>query len=741
MAKSSIFFDTPEAYNRNYDFLKYAVNDYTLYLCKLTGKSDSVVRPKVENYLKNHETLKLINPKVCYLERMENGDREQRVKPFSVYLKEIENRNLILSPSMIAYKHPDQEKSMLAESTEKRVDLRSAEKHKQQQAKAVGDVVGYQFYNGSQTSRKVSINSISGATMSPHNAYYNKTAHTSMTSTCRITTAHANANNERLLAGNRHFDNIAKALENLVNTCNLLDRTLVSKAIREFNLHIPSVEEVMYAVLRSTRLYVVSSDGEREIYRFVKTMDGVERAAWLYNGDFYHMGKYNPDFMRAWIAETIQVDYSVTVQDPVEVVKNMPSSMFELAAVVSQELFIDKELLNDEGKPTTYSLKDLKEKRPERYMAFAKTVISCSGSMYRRKSIIDAFLKNDCSPAYIGYLPTMIRRCVLGSDTDSSMATGQHWTKWYTNSTKFDEKASKVLASMVYFSCETLVHYLAIFSGNMNIPNNYLYNIGMKNEYMYAAYIRSCAAKHYYSDIKVCEGVVYPKVDFDVKGVQLIAGKLPPDMQKALQDLQKDILSKIGDGIEPPVADYVYQIADLEQKIIHELKTGHVERLKFEKIKREEEYSDPRSQTWFYHDLWENMFASKYGKAPEPPYLGVSLKLDAENKTKINNYLDSLPPRMATSLRNHFGKWNKEPKLSRVILPLEIVRNKGVPSELYPILSVREIILKTLQPFYQTMETIGVYVYKNDNDKITMFSDIVPKEHTEAYIAELKQVA
>lgn len=743
---SSIFFDGPEAYNREYDFVNYAIQDYSNYISKLLRLPFDTAKAKVKEIFNNHEKLKLINPKVRYLERLDNGDRVPVVEPFSTYFKKIQDRKYILSPSMIAYASPEEEEAKLAVSTAKRLALRKKEKNLQQDYKALGDIPKFLFYNGSQTSRKISVNSISGATLSPHNAYYNPSAHTTMTSTCRITTAHANANNERLLGGNRHFDTIPKALENIINTCSLIDRSKLQKAIGEFNLHIPSVEEMMVAVLRSTRMYLMDPEGEREIYRLVKTLDPLERAGWCYSGDLYHVMKFNPSFMREWFDDAIAVDFTIKVEDPKHVIKNMPSSMFELAAVISQELFIDRDIVDEKGKPKTYTLKTLEEERPERYLAFAQTIISCVGAMHKRLSFINAFLKNDCAPAYVGYLPSMTRRVVLGSDTDSSMATGQHWTKWYTGEAKFDKIASKALAVVVYFSSETLVHYLAHFSANMNIPKQYLYRIAMKNEFMYTAYVRSTAAKHYYSNVKVCEGVVYPEEEFDVKGVQLIAGKLPKDMQKELQTLQQDILENIGAGRSVPVRKYAYKIASLEQQLIQELKAGHVDRLRFEKVKSEAEYSDPGSQTWFYHDLWNNVFAGKYGEAPQPPYLGVSLTVGMKTKTKFMNWIESIDdPAMKLAVRNHWNKWSKKPGLERILLPLENVNKHGIPVEIQPALSTREIVLKTMQPFYLTMETIGAHVYRNKGENITLFSDLIQPEALavieEQVYNDLKQAA
>lgn len=724
----SLFFDSPEAYSRDYNFTKYAVDDYTLYLHKLTGEPIESLRTTVQQALKNDNELKLINPTISYLERMENGDREVIEEPFSVFLKKVEQRNLIMSPSMICYDHTDDNPSELAISTQNRLDLRDSDKSQQKKAKAVNNIPEFLFYFGSQTSRKVSVNSISGATLSPHNAYYNKSAHTTMTSMCRITTAYASANNERLLGGNRHFDSIAKAMENIVNVINLIDLNNVQAAIDEYNLHIVTVEEMMVAILRSTRMYLNSQEGEREIYRLVKSLTPLERTAWTYCGDLYHFTKYNDNWTRQLIHDAINPDYTVEVYgigDAQNIIKNMPSSVFELAAVIGQDLFSDPNLLNEKGEVTTYDLGGLKDQRPERYIMFAQIVINVCAAFQKRKTFIDAFLKNECAPAYVGYLPTMMRRVVLGSDTDSSMATGQHWTKWYTGTTKFDELASKVLAVMVYLTSETLVHYLAQFSANVNVAKRHLYRTAMKNEFMYEVYIRSTASKHYYSYVKVCEGVVYLKPEFDVKGVQLIAGKLPKKMRDRLEAMQRDILETIGRGELLPLRKYVQQVADYEKEILEGLIIGDCSNLKLVKIKTEEEYSNPKSQEWFYHDLYESVFAPKYGAAPPLPYMGVSLTISVNNQTQFKDWLSKVEdPRIRDGIVNHWRKWEKAmDKLARIILPVDNVKATGIPVEILTATSEREITLRTMQPFYLTLESIGFYLYRDANQRITLASD------------------
>jgi hypothetical protein len=57
---------------------------------------------------------------------------------------------------------------------------------------------------------------MSGAMSSPSTPLHNKTGHSTLTSGCRNTTSFSNANNEKILTGNRHYYNVNIILNNLV---------------------------------------------------------------------------------------------------------------------------------------------------------------------------------------------------------------------------------------------------------------------------------------------------------------------------------------------------------------------------------------------------------------------------------------------------------------------------------------------------------------------------------------------
>jgi hypothetical protein len=214
------------------------------------------------------------------------------------------------------------------------------------------------------------------------------------------------------------------------------------------------------------------------------------------------------------------------------------------------------------------------------------------------------------------------------------------------------------------------------------------------------------------------------KPDFDVKGVQLIAGKLPKYIQDQLKWLQQDILRRNAIGELLPLREYCEMVAKLELEILHSVEKGDASLLKTEKIKTYEEYSDPRSQTWFYHDLWESVFAKHYKEAPQPPYIGVSLSVGLGSKGKFNRWVESLPERMGTEVKKHWAKWDKsDTKLERIVLPLEVTQQTGIPKEINEVLSYREVIHNTLHPFYMTLEGIGYYIYQNKGEQISLISD------------------
>ena len=191
--------------------------------------------------------------------------------------------------------------SYISEYVDHQIPKRKKLKKLQFQKKQEGDKVGEAFANNGQNNIKRSINSISGASSIVSTPIYMASMHPILTSTCRMTSGYANANNEKLLGGNRHYHNPDITINNLCVLTYRIDEDKIEKFLNDNNLYVPTAEELFEDILNSTRLYWRWSEKEQIILEFLKKCNREQRASIAFTYDMYLMRKYNPEFMKKFI--------------------------------------------------------------------------------------------------------------------------------------------------------------------------------------------------------------------------------------------------------------------------------------------------------------------------------------------------------------------------------------------------------------------------------------------------------
>src|ERR1035437_1349557 len=198
----------------------------------------------VTNIVKNNVTGKIKDPKVVYLQRKENGDREKLETTLNTYINESLANHELISPTLTTYLNPKIKKSILVENIEYKIKLRGVAKKAMFAADASGDIFTKSLMDKEQTNHKLSNNALSGAHVSASTPMFNKTAHSTLTSTCRSTSGYGNANNEKLLSGNRHYWSPSSVLNNIVSILSNTDYELLDKTMSKYIIHYPSVREI-----------------------------------------------------------------------------------------------------------------------------------------------------------------------------------------------------------------------------------------------------------------------------------------------------------------------------------------------------------------------------------------------------------------------------------------------------------------------------------------------------------------
>ena len=224
-----------QEYGRDLNILERYYQDTARYLALETGRShDECYQWVKETTHPSSGKLPLKDPKVLSLKRDKPGERDKWETTFLGYLQKVNNENLIISPTLAAYRHPDQHESILAKYIRKNVDKRNAVKKKKFQSTMAGNDAEAGFYDILQSTFKIKNNSVSGGHASAFTPLYNKSTHSTLTSTCRSATGYANANNERFLYGNRHYYDVDVAIQNIISIINNSDYKTIAEAVEKY---------------------------------------------------------------------------------------------------------------------------------------------------------------------------------------------------------------------------------------------------------------------------------------------------------------------------------------------------------------------------------------------------------------------------------------------------------------------------------------------------------------------------
>ncbi len=163
-------------------------------------------------------------------------------------MKDVLQKRRIMSPSMAIYYPPSEKKSIVAKFVRENVALRGKAKKEMFAADRAGNKVLEAIKDGEQGSYKTSNNSLSGAQNSKFTPLWLRSAHSSLTSTCRTSAAYANANNEKLQHGNRHYYTPESVTENIVAIIYQTDFVALEATMNRYRLHVPTVEDCWNAI-------------------------------------------------------------------------------------------------------------------------------------------------------------------------------------------------------------------------------------------------------------------------------------------------------------------------------------------------------------------------------------------------------------------------------------------------------------------------------------------------------------
>ena len=685
-----------EAYKRDIDILRHYVDDAATYLQISTGQPREECLAFIQRNLQPGGKFEFQDPPVRYLQRQDNGDRAEKQTTLRQYLQTSIDEGELIAPTFTTYVNPQQTKSVLVDFIDENIAVRSKAKKEMFKAKMEGNELLSLLKKLEQGNKKISNNSMSGAHVSNSTPLYNKTSHSTLTSNCRSTSGYGNANNEKLLCGNRHYWNPKIALNNIVSIVNHTDYAVLEAAMTAFGIRHPSVDETMECITYSTNLYWRNKEAMAQILDLVERLTPIQRSAFVYTGDLYHLAKYNDALVRGFITR-LSSQVKTPCDNPGDVIK---AHREEYRVLATQ--FFPVEM---RGK----TMDKIKGTELEQWIA--STVVNIHQTLMDHALLIKALFVTSNVPASLAFFPESIRRAALTSDTDSTIFTVQDWVFWHHGpDVGFTQGTTATAATMIFLAAETITHVLARMSANFGIETKRIHQVAMKNEFKFDVFVPTPVGKHYFAYISCQEGNLYSEYEMEIKGVHLKSSNVPRVIMKQAEAMMKEIMDTVISGQKISLLKMLKQVGDIEREVARSVLAGESTYFRSAQIKTSDSYTkDEEGSPFQYYKFWQEVFAPKYGDAPAPPYSASKVSVLLKSKTSMTAWIDAIEDKALAQRLRVWAERTGKTGAKTFALPEQTLAQSGMPKEIAQVLDMRKTIYEVTSVFYILLESIGYY--------------------------------
>lgn len=711
MQPTNPFIADTSAYTRDTDLKRSYINGMALLIHR---KHPNYDLEYCINYVKKSMEKGNFNefkdPRVAYIDQVTRGNRKLVQGTFLEYYNMVNQAGYMFSPSMVAYLPNTVVKSLVSEFQMDNTILRGQYKKTMFRYAQEGNDAMRGFYNNMQSKAKENNNSVSGANVSKYNPLYNKSAHTTLTSACRAATSYANATNERLIAGNRHYHSHHVVVQELTNVMQFAPLEEIDAVIKQYGLKYPTTDEVMECILKSSRKYWNNEYNENFIRSIVEGMHDVEKAAFCYAGDFYHIDKFNNGFICKLLTEFTEcTDKS-----------NGYYTETDLLSQIDGDKVVTISLLHsDVLKGVKWG--ELKDKYPELYQDINTTAYNFEMLLVKHSAFINTLLRARYLIPSIAKFKSARREAVLTSDTDSTIFTTQYWTNAVTGSYNFNKQSYKVAYIVVYISSQVVSNALALLCANMGVTPDLLRKLQMKNEFYFPVYGLTDISKHYFALQAAQEGIVKDP-ELEIKGVHLISSKAAEELVNGAHEyIEHTVLGNLIQDKKLTWEEYLDPVITEELKIKNSILSGDITYYTREQIKDPSSYKNGEDTSqYFQYLMWQEVFAPKYGRTEAPPYQTVKVPVTLDKSREMKSWFDDIAKedsKMAKRLEDFLNKHSKK-GLTSILVPLSIAGQKGVPSELLNVVDLKRTVSQLMTPYYIMLKSLGVYVGNDKNTRL-----------------------
>lgn len=701
-----------EHYRRRIDLINDYVEDAALYIAQMSGDPIDTCREFVRKSIVPGGKRQITIPRAHYLKRQGNGDRTEGSISFLDYLNRAYGSNEIMAPTMTTYLPSVTKESLLAIYIDGNLKRRSKAKKAMFQAEIDGLEDLKDTLNFQQSTFKIKNNALSGAHCSPFTPLWNKTAHSTLTSVCRTATSYANANNEKFLYGNRHYYTPDIVKTNLITIIRHSNLEKMEKVMQRWRLNAPTVEETMACIRRGSDTYWRNAEQFAHIEKLVCTLKDIERAAFVFSNDLYHLAKSNPEFVRSFLTQlaekpTVPI---VSMEEADKYVKSMDDNLKAFISILmAKELFDPEEKKVKDIKTLRKRAENGEEEAIRNYGLLAAAAFHKEDLIERYSDFIDVFWVTENMPSSVFAVPSIIRRGVLTSDTDSTIFTVQSWVEWQYGEVTFGDEAVATANGLVYIASQLVRHILATLCGNMGVEPHQIMRLEMKNEYYFPVFALTSRAKHYYAYRAAQEGVIKAKLEPEIKGVALRSSAVSAEIIKLSHKTMFDVMDTVMKGDRLSLLNIVRRVATIEREVLEEVSSGSFEFFRRSSIKGREAYKAENGGNYQHYELWQAAFAHKYGPAPEPPYQTVVCSMMTDRPRRFQEWIDGMEDReIAENIKRWCAERNKL-YMGTFYMPVINLIQHGVPKEISSAVSVRSLVAQLMESFYLILEGLGVY--------------------------------
>jgi hypothetical protein len=713
-----------EHYHRRIDLINDYVEDGAHYMSMMSGDSIDACRTHIRESIKPGGTRALWIPRVHFLRRGANGDREEYTASFLDYLNRAYSNQEIMAPTMTTYLPSSKKESLLAVYIDGNLKKRSAAKKAMFQAEIDGLDALKETLDGQQSTFKIKNNALSGAHCSPFTPLWNKTAHSTLTSICRSATSYANANNEKFLYGNRHYYTPDIVKTNLTTIIRHSDLEKMEKAMNRWALRAPTVEETMGCIKRGSETYWRNPDQMDLIHQLVDKLSPIQRSAFVFSNDLYHLAQCNPDFVHTFLNE-LASKATQPIEDLAQADKYIKGMDDNLHAFVS--ILMAKEL---KGK----DIKALRKRATEENDAQAMHDYGITAATTQHKldlidhyaEFIQSFWVTDNLPSSVFSVPAIIRRGVLTSDTDSTIFTVQSWVEWHHGEVNFSDEAIATANSLVFIASQLVRHILAMLCGNMGVEPKKVLQLQMKNEFYFPVFALTSRAKHYYAYRAAQEGLVFSKMKPEIKGVALRSSAISAQIVQLAHQTMFDIMDTIMRGDRVKLSMIVRRVATIEREVLDAVANGSFEYFRRTSIKEREAYKAENGGNFQHYELWQYAFAQKYGDAPEPPYQAVAASMITDRPKQFEKWLTEMEDQEIAGKIREWCKKNDKLFIGTFYMPMVNLIARGVPREVSSAVDTRSLVSQLMESFYLILEGLGVYARNKNITRLISDDPTIP---------------